>query len=181
MNETRVNGPLTATYEAVWQRIVGYLEKGLALSEQEARTLARLPVAKYVAAIPYAARCRNPDRLAVMLVTLFMVEVRGGSPFDTRPSDQDGSLARIEPYFAPLYQAGGDAQVIDKAKYILGMKTFSHWIEEPAEHPSGLDFTIPRAELKVLAEALPGSDLLDSILTVEDGMINTWSAPPPDK
>ena len=174
MNETKVNGPLTATYEAVWQRIVGYVEKGLALSEQETRTLARLPVAKYVAAIPYAARCRNPDRLAVMLVSLFVVEIRGG----TRPSDQNGSLERIEPYFAPLYQAGGDAQLIDKAKYILGMKTFSHWIEEPAGHPSGLDFTIPRAELKVLAEALPGSDLLDSILTVEDGLINTWSAPP---
>jgi hypothetical protein len=73
MNETRVNGPLTATYEAVWQRIVGYVEKGLALSEQEARTLARLPVAKYVAAIPYAARCRNPDRLAV--TATFSVEV----------------------------------------------------------------------------------------------------------
>lgn len=177
MKETQANGSLTATYESVWRRIAGYVQKGLALSGQEAALLDRLPVAKYLAAIPYAARCRNPDRLAVMLLCLFMVEARGGSPFDTRPSDQDGSLARIEPFFAPLYQAGGDARLIDKAKCILGMKTFSHWIAEPTAHPSRLDFATPRARLRALAEALPASELLDSILTVADGMQNAWTAP----
>jgi hypothetical protein len=162
-----------------WPAVVEYTARGLRLSEEEQRWLAESRVAQYIAAIPYAAGCTNPDRMAIMLLVLFVVEIRGGSPFDTRSSDMDGSLARIEPYFEPLYAAAGDADVIDRGKYILGMKTFSHWIEDPEAHPTHIDFLPLRYQLKVKIEGLPPNELLDSILTVDDGMVNMWSRTDP--
>lgn len=167
----------SSLFQAEWNKFLEYCRRGLRLTEEEASNLERCEVAKYVAALPYAAGCKNPDRLAVMMVSLFVFEIRGQSPFDTRLSDMDGSLERIEPYFAPMYAAGGDPALIDKAKYILGMKTFSHWIEEPNSHPSNLDFVKLRTDLKARAERLPDNELLDSILTVDDGMENSWLAP----
>ena len=164
----------SALFLGEWRKLLEYFKRGLRLTDDEAEKLEQCEVARYVAALPYAAGCMNPDRLAVMLVSLFVVEIRGESPFDTRLSDMDGTLERIEPYFAPLYATGGNPQVIDKAKYILGMKTFSHWIEETDAHPSNLDFVKLRKELKAKAEMLPDNELLDSILTVDDGMANTW-------
>lgn len=161
-------------FQQTWLRIVEQAAHGLKLTEKERKWLVGSPVAKYVAAIPYAASCRNPDRMALMLLALFVVEIRGGSPFDARPSDMNGSLERIEPYFEPLYASGGDPQIIDKGKYLLGMKTLSHWIEEPDAHPSSTDFVPLRYKLKVKIEELPPNELLDGILTVDDGMINTW-------
>jgi len=174
MKKSTVKQERTLFVQQEWPAIVEHATRGLKLSDEERRWLSESPVARYIAAIPYAAGCTNPDRMALMLLALFVVEIRGGSPFDARPSDMDGSLDRIEPYFEALYAAGGNSDVIDKGKYILGMKTFSHWIEEPHAHPSHIDFVPLRYKLKVKIEGLPPSELLDSILTVDDGMINTW-------
>jgi hypothetical protein len=174
MNETKVQARRAVAFQAEWQKIVDYAAKGLKMDEEERRWLADSPVARYIAAIPYAAGCRNPDRMALSMLTLFVVEIRGGSPFDTRPEDMDGTLERIAPYFEPLYAAGGDREIVDKGKLVLGMKTFSHWIEETDAHPSARDFVPLRYQLKVRVEGLPPNELLDSILSVDDGMINSW-------
>jgi hypothetical protein len=179
MNKSALKHQQTQRFQKEWQAIVDYVTRGLDLSESERRWFTASPVAKYIAAIPYAAGCKNPDRMAVALLTLFVVEIRGGSPFDTRPTDMDGTLERIEPYFEPLYAAGGDPAVIDRGKYILGMKTFSHWIEDPEGHPSTIDFVPLRYQLKVKIEGLPPNELLDSILSVDDGMKNMWSRTEP--
>ena len=179
MKKSTVRQEQTLFFQREWPTIAEQATRGLRLSEEECRWFSKSPVARYIAAIPYAAGCKNPDRMASMLLALFVVEIRGGSPFDTRPSDMDGSLDRIEPYFEPLYTAGGNPDVIDKGKYVLGMKTFSHWIEDPKEHPSHVDFVPLRYKLKVKIEGLPSNELLDSILTVDDGMINFWSRTEP--
>ena len=174
MSDSLVKNKPSVVFATAWKTIVEYMQKGIRLSDEETSWLAGNRVARYIAAIPYAAKCTNPDRMAVMLLSLYVIEIRGGSPFDTRNSDMDGSLARIEPFFEPLYRAGGKKSVIDRGKTILGMKTFSHWIEDSEAHPSDRDFVSLRYVLKSRVEGLPANELLDSILNVDDGLANAW-------
>jgi hypothetical protein len=164
----------TISLETKWKEVSGRAKRGLKLDKAEQECLDRSSVARYIAALPYAADCKDPDRMALILLSLYVIDLRGGSPFDIRASDQDGSLSWIAPYFAPLYEVGGDPEILEKAKLILGMKVFSHWIEEPGDNLTGVDFRTARERLKLKAERLPANELLDGILSVEDGMVNSW-------
>jgi hypothetical protein len=167
--------------EETWQEIISYCKRGLRLTEEELDSFENSLVAKYCAALPYAANCENPDRLAVMLLSLLMVDVREGSPFDTTIEDLDGSLNRIEPYFAPLLETG-DPVIIRRGLLVLGSKTYAHWIETAVTdsvvsegiHKYGIDLKAIQNKMIQEIESMPGNAILDTIIDLEEAAINSW-------
>jgi hypothetical protein len=167
--------------EETWKEIISYCKRGLYLTEKELAALENSSVAKYCAALPYAANCDNPDRLAVMLLSLLIVEIRGGSPFDTAIDDLDGSLNRIEPYAAPLLKTG-DPLVIRRGLLVIGSKTLAHWIETEQADPvirAGIDkygTDLKAIQNKMIQElrSMPGNEILDTIIDLEEALQNSW-------
>jgi hypothetical protein len=116
-----------------------------------------------------------------MLLSLLIVEIRGGSPFDTAIDDLDGSLNRIEPYAAPLLKTG-DPLVIRRGLLVIGSKTLAHWIETEQADPvirAGIDkygTDLKAIQNKMIQElrSMPGNEILDTIIDLEEALQNSW-------
>lgn len=102
--------PILAFTEEQWQELQTYVIKSTSLNNQEQELLSQSLVAKILGAIPYLAGCDNPDQLAVLEVSLYIVAMRNKELFSHR--EKQTIRERINTGFlSPLRE--GDPNIVD--------------------------------------------------------------------
>lgn len=101
-----------------WERLVSIIASAFGMDEQRAARLRGNATVKLIAAIPYLAGCREPERTALAHIATYVVACSkaGEKAFDHKPSDDYDVLARLA---TGAEFEGGDPAVINKGMKIL--------------------------------------------------------------
>ncbi|MCR4953628.1 MAG: hypothetical protein K6A43_06080 [Treponema sp.] len=107
------------TFEQKWEYYVDAIADIFRLEESEIRNLRNSVTAKIIAAIPFAAECKDADRTAIAHLSLYMVEKKGFQEYCCHlPSDDEYLLKRLA--FISTFE-GGDEAVIEHGMYMLAL------------------------------------------------------------
>lgn len=102
-----------------WDYFVSETSKVFRLTEDETKSLSNSNTARFVASIPFAAGCSNPERLAISNLCLYMAEKQGFQKYCAHvPSDDADLMKRIE---LLANYPDGNMEVINHCKKILAL------------------------------------------------------------
>src|SRR5512142_3100055 len=90
-----------------WKNLVSIIAKSFSLDAARSSRIEKSATAKLIAAIPYLAGCREPERSALAHLATFVVagSEAGAAAFDHKPADNYDVLARLAPI---AHFEGGD-------------------------------------------------------------------------
>lgn len=105
-------------FEQIWHGIVKKMAPVYRLTANEEKLLKANRVAKLIAAIPYLAECRNPERSAIGNVSSYMIAKHSSlrEVFDHIPADDKNIGCRLQ---GISRFEGGNQAVIDRGMNIL--------------------------------------------------------------
>ncbi len=88
------------------------------MDEEEKARFARKPVARLIAALPFLAACRRPERTAIEHLGIYVLSVRDAtrSAFFASPHDDESVFARLRPI---MRFDGGNRRVVDRGMAVL--------------------------------------------------------------
>ncbi len=100
-----------------WEYLATETAKVFNLTKKEAENLYNCNTAKIIAAIPFAANCKEPERTAIAHLCIYVAEVRGFQKYYAHlPSDDDDIFNRLS--FISNFESGNQA-VIEHGMNIL--------------------------------------------------------------
>lgn len=100
-----------------WNYMISELSKVFKLSESEKTKLYDNPTAKIIAAIPFVAKCINPERIAISHLGIFLMEINGFQKYCAHlPTDDYDIFVRLERI---SHFQGGDKKIIDHGIALL--------------------------------------------------------------
>jgi hypothetical protein len=101
-----------------WSAIAEDVGRAFRLTSEEVRKLKRKPVAKVLAAIPFAAGADDPERTAVRNLGAYLLSVSKTTKpyFFHVPTDDADILRRLYPF---TEARGGDETILDRARCLL--------------------------------------------------------------
>ena len=166
-----------------WEEIVSIIASSFSMDEKRKKALEGNAVAKLIAAIPFLAGCREPERTAVAHVGTYIITAGAAAKkvFAHKSGDDYDVLARMATIAG--YE-GGDPVVINRGMKILAIcmigvykrdeKTDLGKVYNPvAAKKWNADEKI--ASLSAAVSAAPNPEM-DTILTAE-GAVNDWWDP----
>jgi hypothetical protein len=151
--------------DETWEEIVTVISSAFSLSEGKKAKLRDNPTAKLIAAIPYLAACREPERTALAHLATYLVagSEAGKAAFDHKASDNYDLLARLATGGA---FEGGDPAILNK-----GMKILARLLVQGYKRDVSLDkergLYNPVGDGSWAPDRL-SSDLAEAIASVED-------------
>lgn len=81
-----------------WEKMVCEFERVFKLSKSEKKRFYNSTTAKIIATIPFAAECKNAQRIAIAHLSLYIVEIRGFHEYCNHTHGDDSSIYnRLEP------------------------------------------------------------------------------------
>jgi hypothetical protein len=119
--------------DAQWESIVAVIAAGFAMDPERRKALTTNPTAKLIAALPFLAGCREPERSAIAHLAVFVVGGAKGSAraiFDHKKSDDYDVLARLA---ALSNFEGGDPAVISRGMKLLAIVMVSGYRNDVAK------------------------------------------------
>jgi hypothetical protein len=106
--------------DSAWQEIASIVSSSFAMEPARAEKLKTNVTAKLIAAIPFLADCREPQRTAIAHLSTYVVasDGPGRKAFDHKAGDDYDSLARLAPIAG---FEGGDPSIINRGMKLLAM------------------------------------------------------------
>jgi hypothetical protein len=110
--------------DATWQEIVSIIASSFAMDESRKTALANNAVAKLIAAIPFQAGCREPERTALAHLATYILAASAPAKkaFTHKSQDDYDVLARLA---AIAGFEGGDPVVINRGMKLLAISMIS--------------------------------------------------------
>jgi hypothetical protein len=102
-----------------WDYFIDELSKVFNLSFNEKEKLQSSKVAKLIAAIPYVAKCNEPERTAIAHLCLYMSEIRGFEKFCSHNQIDDIYYMNRLSFIATF--SGGDEKIINHGMNLLAL------------------------------------------------------------
>jgi hypothetical protein len=166
---------------SIWETVTRHVAETVRLSVGELDALQRVSTAKLIAAIPYIAECRDPDRVAVQHLTTYLLAERVQMIFDHRESDDGDVFARLERI---SHFPGGNAQLIRRGMNLLALIMISGYItsaetdrRDSVYSPVASGAWDPEAMQSRLVKEIRGvaSPEMDAIIDVEQAIRGAWN------
>ncbi len=164
--------------DETWREIASIAASAFAMDAPRASRLESNYTAKVIAAIPFLAGCREPERTALAHLATFIVagSEAGEKVFDHKPSDDFDTLARLA---AISHFEGGDPAIINRGmKHLAAMMIEGYKKDLASDKAAGLynavgagawkaeeklaslasaTFAVPNAELDALIQSSAAS------------------------
>ena len=117
MNKTSLAVKIDYDYFPEWEYLATETAKVFKLSSKEVQVLYNSNTAKIIAAIPFAAKCREPERTAIAHLCIYEAEIKGFQKYYAHlPSDDDDIYNRLA--FISTFEDGNQA-IINHGMNIL--------------------------------------------------------------
>jgi hypothetical protein len=119
LREDKMQGN-TLFSEEIWQEIASIIASSFAMSKARADKLRTSATAKLIAAIPFLAGCREPERTALAHLATYIVasDEAAQAVFDHKPGDDYDVFARLAPIAG---FEGGDPAIINRGMKLLAI------------------------------------------------------------
>lgn len=163
-----------------WTALSELAASALRLEPDEKDRLASSKAARLVAALPYAAGCSKPERLALAHLATFWIASTGParSAFDHTPEDDASYLTRLAPI---VDHPSGDPAVVEAGMARLALMMLAGYERDMAAdavagqynplNAGAWDLEEARAALREAAES-DGS--LDTIVSAQEAEASWW-------
>ena len=110
MNKTNLAEKIENTEFIEWDYLASETARVFNLSKNEAEQLYNSNTAKIIAAIPFAAGCKEPERTAIAHLCIYETELRGFQKFTAHlPSDDEDIFNRLA--FISTFEGGNPAVI----------------------------------------------------------------------
>lgn len=166
---------------SIWETITRHVAEALRLSVGELEQLRGTATAKLIAAIPYIAECRDPDRVAAQHLATYLLAERAEAIFDHRKDDDRDIFARLERI---SHFPDGSPKIIRRGMNLLALIMLSGYINstETDRHQSVYNPVVsgewdPAAIQARLVKEIRGtaSPEMDTIIDVEQALRGAWN------
>jgi len=123
----------TLFQDETWEKLYTEIADAFSLGPTRTVKLASNKVAKLIAAIPFLAGCRNPERAALAHLGTYLVAGSGGARevFDHQPEDDAEVMARLA--MGSNFE-GGDPAVLARGMKILAWTMIRGYVRKVEEN-----------------------------------------------
>lgn len=114
-----------------WIGIVGQLKISFRLTDNEVKKLEESKIARLIGAIPFLAKCDNPERKAINHLSTYLAAARGSKVLSLHNLDDDRDiLARLEEINT---FTSGDPKIIEKGMKLLALNMVHDYLRDMEE------------------------------------------------
>lgn len=165
-----------------WPTLSELAAEALRLEQDERARLLASKAAQVVAALPFAARCPKPERLALAHLATFWIASTGPARavFDHGPEDDASYLTRLSPI---ADHPGGDRGVVEAGMARLALMMLAGYERDLAADAATGEYNPLNAGAwdasdarAALLEAAESDGTLDSILSAREAANDWWQA-----
>ncbi|MFP4363648.1 MAG: hypothetical protein ACLFR1_07235 [Spirochaetia bacterium] len=166
---------------AEWTGIMETVADAFGMGLEEKARFQECRVAQLVAALPFLAKCEDPDRTAAAHLATYTLSVRTRNIFTTKETDAGDIYRRLETI--KTFE-GGDPQVIRRGMALLALNMLSDYKqgaekdrEQGKYNPVAEGLWDYEAEKRKLMKDIKStqSSEIDTLLTAEQAIASDWN------
>lgn len=172
--------------DETWNRLSGIIATAFSMDADRSEKLRKNVTARLIAALPYAASCREPERTALAHLAVYVLADSDPARevFDHKKSDNYDVLARLAPIG---WFEGGDPAVINRGMKTLAIIMIEGYKRDVASdkakgwyNPVGDNAWDPDRMLSALRSSVAEGGQSDIDDIIQKALYDGWWAPPLD-
>lgn len=114
-----INKSQKQTFETEWNFFVTEIVKVFNLTQKEFEWLSNCKTAKLIAAIPFAAKCNEPERTAIAHLCIYIAEIKGFQKYYSHTSSDDSNIYHRLDFISNFEE--GDINIINYGINLLAL------------------------------------------------------------
>ena len=169
-----------------WKKIIKDTAEALRMNSEETEWFINKRIVNLIAAIPFLAKCRNPERTALSHLASYVLSIRAATKPYADCVKSDNSVGSISERIKTIsYFEDGNQDIIDRGMNLLILNMISGYERDKEDDKLSakynpindgiLDFTNEKDRIIKDIKSVNSKDM-DGIITIEQAQREWWRA-----